>query len=235
MKIIEWNCNMAFRKKNVEILKYNPDILIVPECENEKKLKFGKLTPVPRDFLWFGQNENKGIGIFSYSDYKLNLIEYSTRFKYVIPIEIRGQTQFNLFAIWAMDSKDHWYERYIAQVWLGINYFDNFLSDSTLLVGDFNSNKIWDSHSRLANHTDVVDYLDSKNIHSLYHLQYRENQGNETKPTLFLHRKFDKPYHIDYCFASDSFIEQGYSFKIGDYNDWIQLSDHVPIMINFGR
>ncbi|MCK9413829.1 MAG: hypothetical protein M0Q53_16130 [Prolixibacteraceae bacterium] len=85
MRIIEWNCNMAFRKKNAEILKYNPDILIVPECENEEKLKFGKLTPIPNDFMWFGQNENKGIGIFSYSDYKLNLIEYSTRFKYVIP------------------------------------------------------------------------------------------------------------------------------------------------------
>ncbi|MCK9413828.1 MAG: hypothetical protein M0Q53_16125 [Prolixibacteraceae bacterium] len=142
--------------------------------------------------------------------------------------------QFNLFAIWAMDSKDHWHERYIAQVWLGINYFSDLLNDSALLIGDFNSNKIWDYASRIASHTDVVNYLDSKNIHSLYHLQYGENQGEETKPTLFLHRKIDKPYHIDYCFASDNLMQQGYSIKIGDYNDWIQLSDHVPIMINFG-
>ena len=55
---------MAFRKKNAEILKYRPDILIVEECENEKKLRFDYLTPKPNDFIWFGDNENKGIGIF---------------------------------------------------------------------------------------------------------------------------------------------------------------------------
>ena len=30
MKIITWNCNMAFRKKAALILKHKPDILIVP-------------------------------------------------------------------------------------------------------------------------------------------------------------------------------------------------------------
>ena len=55
---------MAFRKKNAQILKLNPDILIVPECENERRLQFGKLTPIPNDFLWYGDNENKGIGVF---------------------------------------------------------------------------------------------------------------------------------------------------------------------------
>jgi exonuclease III len=34
MKIITWNCNMAFRKKADWILQYEPDILIIPECEH---------------------------------------------------------------------------------------------------------------------------------------------------------------------------------------------------------
>lgn len=33
MKVITWNCNMAFRKKDANILSYKPDLLIVPECE----------------------------------------------------------------------------------------------------------------------------------------------------------------------------------------------------------
>ena len=233
MRIIEWNCNMAFRKKNAEILKYKPDILIVPECENENRLQFGSLTPIPNDFMWFGDNENKGIGIFSYSDYKLNLIEFTTRFKYIIPFEIKGETNFNLFTVWAMDNKVNRDERYIAQVWLGINHFSEFLTDSAVLVGDFNSNKIWDYKSRIANHSDVVNYLNSKNIHSLYHRQYQEIQGKETKPTLYMYRKIDKPYHIDYCFASERIIQKGYNIEDGNYNDWINLSDHVPIIINF--
>lgn len=88
-----------------------------------------------------------------------------------------------------MHNKEHWHERYIAQVWLGINHFSEFLTDSTLMIGDFKSNKIWDFKRRIANHTDVVNYLYSRNIHSLYHRQYHENHEEETKPTLFMHRK----------------------------------------------
>jgi exodeoxyribonuclease III len=36
MKIITWNCNMAYRKKADFILEENPDILIVSECENKE-------------------------------------------------------------------------------------------------------------------------------------------------------------------------------------------------------
>ncbi len=37
MKIITWNCNMAFRKKTDFILAHKPDILLVPECEHPGK------------------------------------------------------------------------------------------------------------------------------------------------------------------------------------------------------
>ena len=60
MKIITWNCNMAYRKKAVFILTHKPDILIVPECECPGKLLFTEGTPKPTDILWFGENKNKG-------------------------------------------------------------------------------------------------------------------------------------------------------------------------------
>lgn len=224
---------MAFRKKNAEILNLKPDILIIPECENEKRLQFGKLTPVPNDFLWFRENENKGIGVFSYSDYNFSLIEYSTKFKYVIPIEVKGANNFNLFAVWAMDNKDKWSERYIAQVWLAINHYEGLLDNSSLLIGDFNSNQIWDSFSRLASHTDVVAYLHARSIHSLYHRKYLHKQGEEKHPTLYLHRKQEKPYYIDFCFASENLLINGFDISVGEFEDWISLSDHVPLIIDF--
>ena len=54
MRIITWNCNMAFRKKAEFILTYEPDILIVPECEHPDKLNFNPNIPQPKDILWFG-------------------------------------------------------------------------------------------------------------------------------------------------------------------------------------
>ena len=40
MRIIAWNCNMAFRKKAQAILAMAPDILVLPECECSEKLIF---------------------------------------------------------------------------------------------------------------------------------------------------------------------------------------------------
>src|SRR6187402_3698374 len=64
MKIITWNCNMAFRKKASIILTHNPDILIIVECEHPDKLLYPVDTPKPTDYLWFGKNRHKGLAIF---------------------------------------------------------------------------------------------------------------------------------------------------------------------------
>jgi exodeoxyribonuclease III len=230
MKIIAWNCNMAFRKKNSSVLKCKPDIVIASECENGERLEFGKLTPTPNDFHWYGSNANKGIGIFSYSKYKFRLIEdYTENFRYIIPLEVIGEEKFNLFAVWAMNDKDHPENRYIGQVWLAINRYGKYLNDPSILMGDFNSNKIWDYKERVGNLSKVVEYLKSKNIVSLYHDEHNEEQGRETRPTLFMYRNLKKTYHVDYCFASSNLFTKGYDLEIGKYEEWNKDSDHVPI------
>jgi hypothetical protein len=108
MKIITWNCNMAFRKKADFIPTYKPDILIVPECENLDKLTFDPNKPKPTDLLWFGTNENKGLGIFSYCHFKVKLLKNHNReLKMIIPISVTGgQLDFTLYAIWANNPDD---------------------------------------------------------------------------------------------------------------------------------
>jgi len=237
MRIIEWNCQGAFRKKNENIFSYNPDILIISECENENKLKFGKLTPKPSDFFWYGDNENKGIGIFSYSNYRFELMrEFNPKFRYIIPLKVTNDKQsFLLFGIWAMGNKENHEARYIGQIWLAINYYTELFKNETILVGDFNSNKIWDYKERVGNHTDVVKFLEKKNIESLYHLKNQEEQGKENIATFYMYRKLEKPYHIDYCFASEQITKNGYDFSILNTNDWIKFSDHIPIKIEFNK
>ncbi|EAZ94843.1 hypothetical protein FBBAL38_10402 [Flavobacteria bacterium BAL38] len=233
MRIIEWNCQGAFRKKNDRILSLQPDILIVPECESENKLKFGDLTPKPNDFFWYGDSENKGIGIFSYSDYKFELLKiFNPRFRFIIPLKVIGKdSSFLLFAIWAMDNKEKPEERYIGQIWLAINYYSNLLSLPCILTGDFNSNKIWDEKERVGNHSDMVGFLEKKNIFCLYHMQENIEQGKEIHPTFHMYRKTEKPYHIDYFFASDLIIKDGFEIKVGKVENWIDLSDHVPLTL----
>jgi len=235
MRLISWNCQGAFRKKADVILKERPDILVVQECEHPDKLIFNKTTPKPNDLIWHGDNLHKGLGVFSYSDYKFQLLEkYNADLKIIAPISVYGgKMDFTLFAIWANNPGDI-NNRYVEQVWKAIKLYDNQLSKGkVILTGDFNSNKIWDRIRREGNHSAVVDRLTNLNIHSIYHKHLGKEQGKETHPTFYLHRNKGKAYHLDYCFASNDLYEKLLDIKIGNYKKWIIYSDHAPLIINF--
>ena len=226
---------MAFRRKAEHILAFKPDILIVPECEHPDKLKFTNGTPAPADIFWFGDNANKGLGVFSYCDYKFKLHKkHNKKLKTILPLSVsNGQHDFNLFAIWANNPKDP-DGAYITQIWKAIHYYDKLLNGQrTILIGDFNSNTIWDKPHREGNHSTVVEKLQAKNIHSTYHKFYGQTQGKEMHPTLFMYRHQDKPYHIDYCFASAGIAEKLTDVQVGTYDNWNAHSDHSPLIVTF--
>lgn len=235
MKIITWNCNMAFRKKAEFILKQKPDILIVPECEHPDKLIFSKTTPLPSDCIWYGTNPHKGLGVLSYSSYKFKLLEiHNPAFKTVLPIAVSGgAVDFILFAIWANNPMDK-DGQYIGQIWKAIHYYESLLSShKCILAGDFNSNTIWDKPKRVGNHSALVEKLAAHKIYSSYHHFYAQQQGKEKHATLYLYRHKNKPYHLDYCFASDYFMERLAAVKVGSYRAWTAHSDHKPLMVSF--
>ncbi len=235
MRVITWNCNMAFRKKAHFIVSKSPDILIVPECESLEKLKFEHEFDLPNSFLWFGENQNKGLGVFSFGKYELELLPvHNPEIKTVLPIKVSGGAiDFVLLAIWANNPKDK-DGAYIEQVFKAIHFYEELLTEeTTILMGDFNSNTIWDKKNRFNNHSNVVQKLFDKKIKSVYHFFNGYEQGNEQHHTLYMYRHLNKPYHIDYCFASVDFIQRLKSVEIGDYNDWISLSDHTPLIVDF--
>jgi exodeoxyribonuclease-3 len=235
MKLITWNCQGAFRKKAETILLQRPDILVIQECEHPDKLKFSLTTQSTNDIYWYSDGGKKGIGIFSYSDYKFELLpEFNPMFRYILPLRVTSNKKiFTLLAVWAMNNKENREARYIGQVWLAINYYKNLLGTSTILIGDFNSNKIWDYKDRVGTHSDVVNNLAKKNIHSVYHKHFDIEHGKENQPTFFLQRNKDKPYHIDYCFTSEDLFDKITNIEIGTYENWITHSDHTPMIINF--
>lgn len=233
MKIITWNCNMAFRRKSAAILKHKPDILVVPECEHPDLLRFGARQRKPTDVLWFGNNQHKGLGIFSYCDCRFKVRDnYDPAFQSIIPVSVtNGEFDFTLYAIWAWNPNDP-DGRYVEQIWKALHHYDKELNDQpVILAGDFNSNTIWDRKHRIGNHSHVVERLESKKIYSTYHLHFKQEQGKERHPTLYMYRHKDKPYHIDYCFASAELAQRLRSVKIGRHKYWTRYSDHVPVMV----
>ena len=86
MRIAAWNCNMRFRHKINHVLDLSVQLAVISECENLEKLKEGQSFEEIRDSIWIGDNPNKGIGVFSFSDMSLEITPwYDPEFKYIVP------------------------------------------------------------------------------------------------------------------------------------------------------
>jgi endonuclease/exonuclease/phosphatase family metal-dependent hydrolase len=228
MKIISWNCNGALRKKFEHVAKLDADIYIIQECEDPVRANHKEYEDWSNNHLWIGDTKNKGIGIFAKSDITLQHLDWSNSFrdhsvKHFLPCLVNND--FQLLAVWTHKNNSPNFG-YMGQFWKYLKT-NVELFDKIIIAGDFNSNAIWDEWDRWWNHSDVVATLNEKGIKSVYHQKTNESQGNESKPTFYLQRKKEKAYHIDYVFTSHHFTSD--KIHIGNYEDWIEISDHVPI------
>jgi len=107
-----------------------------------------------------------------------------------------------------------------------------------ILAGDLNNNVIWDKPGWRNNHNLAVAALASLGLLSAYHEFHGEQQGGESRPTLYWRdrRKDGLTYHIDYVFLPDPWIRKVKELRLGRFEDWCGagLSDHVPVIVDVG-
>jgi exodeoxyribonuclease-3 len=238
MRIITWNCCRKFREKHKHLLPYNPDLLIIPECECEEK----QTTKFYDQMLWIGDNQSKGLGVFSFNDFKIERYEsYCDDFKYVLPIKVTTpeNNDINLIAIWSQNNNEEPERRYIGEIWNALNYYKKLLKVPTMIAGDFNWNVRWDwepDGPLAGNFGNVASLLKRHGIYSAYHECTHVKYGCEPDPTLYHNYNEKKPYHVDYVFASVSLLKDINSVGVGKYGKWRNKpcnSDHMPLMVKF--
>ena len=234
MKIVTWNCSGAFRNKFESLLDYDADIYIIQECENPAEVGDKRYQDWAENYLWIGDTKNKGLAIFARSDFELRKLDWSNQYKdhfvkHFLPCSINQE--FDLLAVWLHRNNSPNFG-YIGQFWKYLQVNKSKLNN-TIIAGDLNSNANWDQWDRWWNHTDVVKELKEIGIESLYHRHTGEEQGNETVPTLYFQRNLEKPYHIDYIFGPPEFSSRIKTFEIGAVENWLRISDHMPVFCEF--
>jgi exonuclease III len=230
MTIVTWNCNGGFRKKYQHLEQFNADIIIIQECENPEVSTDKTYKSWASNYCWSGDNKNKGLGIFCKNHIKLaNNNWANNETKHFISANINQE--FDIIAVWNHHAKSPNF-KYIGQLWKYLQINKKLIA-KTIIIGDFNSNTIWDEWDRWWNHSDVVKELNELGIKSLYHEYYKEEQGLEKRPTFFLHRNILKPYHIDYIFLYQELIEKVKKFEIRNSKEWLETSDHLPLIAQF--
>ena len=224
MKLITWNCCRGPYAIKVPLLdKLGADVAVVQECAKPKDES--------ETCVWFGNNLRQGIAVQTSNGYQVRALPRLADVpEFVFPVEIRGPQNFTLLAVWSKGGQKY---RYVMGVVKAVQtYRTLFESSPTVLIGDLNSNAIWDTHHPAGlNHSALISLLSELGLVSSYHHFFSEVQGKETRATCYLLWNKERPYHIDYCFVPESWASRIKRVEIGSYEEWRRHSDHRPLLV----
>ena len=257
MKIVSWNCQYGFDKKKPEVIKkYNASILIIPECR-KIDMKDSGYDEDHRD--WYGDdkeatdheeniNEKRslGIGVFWKESITVSRLQEwdktwknESNFRYLVPYTVEGNFEpFTLIAVWTKGKSDPSDIDYVQKAHAAVDQYKiaGLLDGRVVLIGDFNSNVIWDKlYKDDRNHSALVKKLNGMRIQecsftekdkSYYTYCYFKGKLNEVVD--------------DYCFASVD-IAKTAKFSVPGSDEWTlengvkrwNGSDHCPISVEF--
>lgn len=240
MRLVFWNCNMALHRKMDALMALAPDIAVISECaEPETLASRGGPEFCAGTCVWMGENNNKGLGVFSLGAHRLTrAAPFHPTLRYVLPVHVTGPEKFNLMAVWAQNaSGGNTRKHQLGPFRRAVSKYRDFLDrDPCIIGGDFNNNRIWDKPGWRMNHMTKVARLRELGLVSAYHALTGEAQGQEATPTHYWRdRTKDGPtYHIDYVFVPEHRLPAITHFSVGTFEDWCgaKLSDHVPLVID---
>jgi endonuclease/exonuclease/phosphatase family metal-dependent hydrolase len=62
-------------------------------------------------------------------------------------------------------------------------------------------------------------------------IQFDEEYGKELQKSLCFLKNRSKRYHIDYILLPEAWMHRVTAVSLGNHGDWLQLSDHMPLLV----
>jgi exodeoxyribonuclease-3 len=238
VRLVAWNCRSAFHRKVEHLTRLTPDVAIVAECASLEILtsKAGELAATSA--LWVGINPSKGLGVFSFGQYRLMRDDvYDPRITYALPIRVEGPTTFHLLAVWAHYGLAPLRMSTRGPTLRALTAYRNFLrAQPSVVAGDLNNHVRWDRPGKAWSHAKGVAACARLGLVSAYHAFEGVDHGAERHLTFFWRTRADDgpAYHIDYVFVPRASVCRLRCVTIGSRSEWIDtgFSDHAPVIVD---
>lgn len=245
MRLVTWNCAAGFHRKIKPLLALKPDVAVIQECADLDTLARKAAAFKPTGALWTGNNSDRGLGVFSFGQYRLEQVgNTDTTITYALPAHVIGPSMFGLLALWSHYGRTPVKVADPGPTQRALNTYAELLKEPpAILAGDLNNHVRWDKPGKASNHANTVAVCAMHGLVSAYHVHNNLEHGKERHPTLYWRDRtqIGPKYHIDYAFISKQSVELMQRVSIGSYQRWVAtgLSDHVPLIIDlapaFGR
>ncbi len=223
---------MALRHKFDRLLSLRPDVAVIQECARPAETGAAGWRPDCSDHDWIGFNANKGLGIFTFGAWQLQRhASYSEAFSLYLPVEVSGHWRFNLLGVWMADSR-----RISAGATndpaLAIGYYQPFLAAApSAVAGDFN--RLPQQMSRRPAGPpgkSVTELLAQAGLANADYLMSDAAGQEALRRTHYHQRHFARGFVMDYIFVPATAGSSLTAFEVCDPHDWIQWSDHMPLV-----
>ena len=215
-------------------LKKKADIYVIQECTNPKISNSEDYVKLDDEYYWVKwvgdeKTPNYGLGIFAKNEVDIEVCDLDNKgLRYFIPVTVKDE--FNLLGVWTNpDMKGSKVAHYPKEI---TKYYEahkdsGFFNEDMIICGDFNCDKRVLNNAHKKNVDEMIGKLSEINLIDVYHARNREEEGKELIPTFYMNYNLNKPYHLDHVFATQGKVK---CLKIGDSNEWIELSDHMPLI-----
>ena len=226
LRLVVWNSNGGFRRKQSALGWLQPDIAIIPEASAD----FADGLPNAQlSSLWIGAQAKRGLGVLALNGWSLDRTDVAVEQRLFLPcIATRGSSRIHVIAVCAKRTTD-----YVSPTLAALQSLSDFIcAGPSIFAGDFNGSVFFDG-KRPTPFRLVIDSLDRLGMKSAWHHFHGEKFGEEAAQTYFMNRGGElRGFHIDYAFVSKIFGLQG--VKINSYAEYHggKLSDHVPLSVD---
>ena len=200
-----------------ELAPLRADVVTLQECRRPQRKS--------RSVLWRGTNPHQGVAVVSTSKgLQLEPVHVPSLHPTVVPVVVHARQPFVFVGVWTHPPYD-------KVAWEAISAcVDSADGRPVVAAGDFNISPGVEGQQRSAFRF-LKRMRDELGLVSAYHHLSGETPGTETRASYYHLKKESNPFHIDYCFVPEGWVDRLARVEIGTFEDWPQ-SDHRPVTVD---
>ena len=235
LRIVSWNCNMALYQKFDRLLALRPDVAVIQECASPARDAARGWQPPCADRDWVVFNTEKGLGIFTFGDLRVSRHRaYSDAFSLYLPVQISGRRRLNLLGLWRADER-RMPPGAVNDPRTALHFYRRFLTAApSVVAGDFNLlPQQMSQRTGQPAHGSIVELAARAGLRDAGTIPIPGSSADNVRPTHYHQRKPGRGFVVDYIFVPWRETTRLSAFEVGDPHDWLQWSDHVPLVVEF--
>ena len=179
--------------------------------------------------IWRGDDPLLGSAVVSTSPaLPIEALAISPLHSTVVPVVVEAERPFVFVSVWT-------HPKYHEVAWDAMRACAaeaDRLGMPVVAAGDFNvSPGVGGQEHTAPRFRDRV--RDELGLVSAYHHFTGEAFGEEASATYYHQWKQSSPFHIDYCFLPEAWLDRLTRVEVGSFEDWTQ-SDHRPLTVDLG-